>query len=83
MSWVERQSVTRSVLFLFWLWTEDSRDFVRPARRGPGRPHLLQQDARDATIETMGELVGVSASTVRNRIEAMDSAGVIEATTRR
>lgn len=40
--------------------------------------HLLQEDARDATIETMGERVGVSASTVRNRIEAMESAGVIE-----
>jgi hypothetical protein len=83
MSWVERQSVTRSALFLFWLRTEGRRDLVRPGRRGPGSLHLLQQDARDATIETMGELVGVSASTVRNRTETMDSAGVIEATTRR
>lgn len=40
--------------------------------------HALQQNARDATIETMGERVGVSASTVRNRINDMEEAGVIE-----
>lgn len=37
----------------------------------------LQKDARDATIESMGERVGVSASTVRNRINEMEAAGVI------
>lgn len=40
--------------------------------------HLLQQNARDATIETMGEKVGVSASTVRNRINEMEAAGIID-----
>ena len=40
--------------------------------------HALQTNARDATIETMGERVGVSASTVRNRINDMEEAGIIE-----
>ena len=40
--------------------------------------HALQENARDITIETMGERVGVSASTVRNRINDMEDAGVIE-----
>jgi DNA-binding Lrp family transcriptional regulator len=40
--------------------------------------HALQENARDATIEGMGEMVDVSASTVRNRIEAMEGAGIIE-----
>lgn len=40
--------------------------------------HALQENARDATIETMGEQVGVSASTVRNRINDMEEAGIIE-----
>lgn len=39
--------------------------------------HALQEDARHATIESMGDRVGVSASTVRNRLEDMESAGVI------
>lgn len=39
---------------------------------------MLQGNARDATIEAMGERVGVSASTVRNRINDMEDAGVIE-----
>lgn len=37
----------------------------------------LQADARHATIESMGDRVGVSASTVRNRINDMEEAGVI------
>lgn len=40
--------------------------------------HMLQENARSATIETMGERVGVSASTVRNRINDMEDTGVIE-----
>ena len=40
--------------------------------------HALQENARDVTIETMGERVGVSASTVRNRINDMEEAGIIE-----
>lgn len=40
--------------------------------------HQLQENARDATIETMGERIGVSASTVRNRINEMEAAGIIE-----
>lgn len=40
--------------------------------------HMLQENARDATIEEMGERVGVSASTVRNRINEMEAADIIE-----
>lgn len=40
--------------------------------------HALQQNARDVTIEEMGDRVGVSASTVRNRINDMEEAGIIE-----
>lgn len=39
--------------------------------------YLLQQDARRLTTEEMGERVSVSASTVRNRIEKLEEAGVI------
>lgn len=39
--------------------------------------HLLQENARQATAADMGEQVGVSASTVRNRIEHLESAGVV------
>lgn len=39
--------------------------------------HALQEDARHATIESVGDRVGVSASTVRNRINDMEAAGVI------
>lgn len=39
--------------------------------------HLLQQDARNNTTREIGEAVGVSAGTVRNRIEKLEDAGVI------
>ncbi|SIR81498.1 DNA-binding transcriptional regulator, Lrp family [Haladaptatus litoreus] len=39
--------------------------------------HVLQNDARNSTAAGMGEQVGVSASTVRNRIERLEKAGVI------
>ncbi|TYL39612.1 transcriptional regulator [Natronococcus pandeyae] len=39
--------------------------------------HLLQEDARNKTAAEMAEQVGVSASTVRNRIEALEDEGVI------
>ena len=39
--------------------------------------HALQQDARSSTAAEMGETVGVSASTVRNRIQRLEEAGVI------
>lgn len=39
--------------------------------------YLLQRDARHATTGAMGESVGVSASTVRNRVADMESRGVI------
>ena len=39
--------------------------------------HLLQADARRKTAEEMGDAVGVSASTVRNRIDRLESTGVI------
>ena len=38
---------------------------------------LLQRDARGLTAKEMAERVGVSASTVRNRIEQMEDDGVI------
>lgn len=39
--------------------------------------YLLQRDARNVTGEEMGEAVGVSASTVRNRIERMEAEDII------
>lgn len=39
--------------------------------------HLLQKDARNTTAEEMAEQVGVSASTVRNRIEKLKEGGVV------
>ena len=39
--------------------------------------YLLQEDARGITTQEMGDRVGVSASTVRNRIEAMEEEGII------
>lgn len=40
--------------------------------------YTLQRDARNVTIAELAEEVDVSASTVRNRIERMEEAGVIE-----
>ncbi|MFD1641759.1 Lrp/AsnC family transcriptional regulator [Halohasta litorea] len=40
--------------------------------------HLLQEGARTVTAEEMGEVADVSASTVRNRIEKLEQAGVIQ-----
>ncbi|WP_226479545.1 Lrp/AsnC family transcriptional regulator [Natrinema amylolyticum] len=40
--------------------------------------HELQEDARTTTAEEMGEEAGVSASTIRNRIERLEDADVIE-----
>lgn len=39
--------------------------------------HLLQKNAREATGDDMGKRVGVSASTIRNRIEYLENEGVI------
>lgn len=39
--------------------------------------HELQGDARNATAAEMGDAVGVSASTVRNRIGRLEDGGVI------
>jgi len=39
--------------------------------------YLLQRDARRVTTKEMGERVGVSASTVRNRIEQLEDEGII------
>lgn len=39
--------------------------------------HLLQQDARGTTAKEIANQVGVSASTVRNRIERLEGSGVI------
>lgn len=40
--------------------------------------HHLQRDARNTTAQEIAETVGVSASTVRNRIEQLEDDGVIE-----
>ena len=40
--------------------------------------HLLQEDARDQTPVDMAEKLPVSDQTVRNRIEQLEEAGVIE-----
>lgn len=39
--------------------------------------HMLQRDARNNTTREIGDAVGVSAGTVRNRIEKLEDAGVI------
>ncbi|WP_247003155.1 Lrp/AsnC family transcriptional regulator [Halosolutus gelatinilyticus] len=39
--------------------------------------YLLQRDARSVTTEEIGDRVGVSASTVRNRIEKLEDASII------
>ena len=38
----------------------------------------LQRDARNTTTDEMAETVGVSASTIRNRIEALEDDGIIK-----
>lgn len=40
--------------------------------------HGLQLDARNTPAQEIGEQVGVSASTVRNRIERLEEQGIIE-----
>lgn len=40
--------------------------------------HELQLDARNTTTEAIAEVADVSASTVRNRIDRLESSGVIE-----
>ena len=40
--------------------------------------YLLQQDARNTTAEEMADKAGVSASTVRNRIERLEADGIIK-----
>ena len=39
--------------------------------------YLLQRDARRITTQEMAEKIGVSASTVRNRIEQLEEEGII------
>lgn len=39
--------------------------------------YLLQRDARHITTQEMGDRVGVSSSTVRNRIEKLEENGII------
>jgi DNA-binding Lrp family transcriptional regulator len=40
--------------------------------------HQLQQDARNTTAQAIADEVGVSPSTVRNRIDRLETLGVIE-----
>jgi len=39
--------------------------------------YLLQQDARNTTAQEMSDKVGVSASTIRNRIDQLEADGII------
>ncbi len=39
--------------------------------------HLLQEDARNMTTTEIGDAVGVSASTVGNRLQRLEESGVI------
>jgi len=39
--------------------------------------YMLQQDARRLTTQEMADRIGVSASTIRNRIEQMEADGII------
>ena len=39
--------------------------------------YLLQQDARSTTAQEMSDKVGVSASTIRNRIDQLEADGII------
>lgn len=39
--------------------------------------YMLQRDARRITTQEMAEQIGVSASTVRNRIEELENEGII------
>jgi DNA-binding Lrp family transcriptional regulator len=56
--------------------TDDSEVALDEVDRGV--LFALQRDARNITIREIATEVDVSASTVRNRIEKMESAGVIE-----
>ena len=40
--------------------------------------YLLQRNARGTTAESMADKVGVSASTIRNRIDQLEDDGIIE-----
>jgi DNA-binding Lrp family transcriptional regulator len=40
--------------------------------------YLLQQDARNTTAQDMADSVGVSASTIRNRIDQLEADGIIK-----
>lgn len=40
--------------------------------------HLLQEDARNNSASNIAEEVGVAPNTVRNRLEQLESAGVIQ-----
>lgn len=40
--------------------------------------NLLQDDARNITAQEIGDKIGVSPSTVRNRIDQLEAAGVID-----
>lgn len=39
--------------------------------------HMLQKDARNHTAREIGDAVGVSAGTVRNRIEKLEADGIL------
>jgi DNA-binding Lrp family transcriptional regulator len=40
--------------------------------------YLLQRDARNTTAQDMADKIGVSASTIRNRIDQLEDDGIIK-----
>lgn len=42
-----------------------------------GLLHFLQRDARNSTSTEMGEALGIAASTVRNRLDRLEGAGIV------
>lgn len=53
-------------------------DYPRLDAVDRGILYVLQEDARNTTHEMIGKAVGVSPSTVRNRINQLEEAGVID-----
>ena len=55
-----------------------SHENIEPDRIDMGIIYLLQEDARNYTTDDIAEAVGVSSSTVSNRIKRLEEAGVIK-----
>ncbi|WP_227356864.1 Lrp/AsnC family transcriptional regulator [Haladaptatus salinisoli] len=49
----------------------------RVGRRNGGILRILREDARQTTAQEIADTVGVSASTVRNRIDQLEAEGIV------